>query len=404
MKVCDTITDTSMERGLTMKKIKVGIIGTGFIGPAHIEALRRIPFLEVKALADIDEKTASEKAALLGVERAYGDYRDLLKSDDIEAVHICTPNFLHYSMVKAALLSKKHVICEKPLAMDSVEAKELISIAKEKNLANAVGFNLRYYPMVQQVKTMIKSDELGDIFAINGSYQQDWLLYETDYNWRIDPKMSGDSRAVADIGSHWIDMIEHITDLKIQKVCADFATFHKTRKKPLEEVETYTGKILKQEDYEEVSINTEDYASILLNFENNTHGSLTVNQAAAGRKNRIYFEIYGSKQSAVWSGEKPNELWIGSRDKANKILLKDPSLVSNEVRNYIGFPGGHNEGFPDTSKQFFKEYYMSILNNSFREEDCVKYPTFTDGYRELMVGEHIVESAKRRRWVETKGI
>ncbi len=385
-----------------MEKIQIGVIGTGFIGPAHIEALRRIPFVEVKALADVDKKVAAAKAAELGVDEAYGDYRDLLNSKEIDAVHICTPNFLHFSIVKDALLAGKHVLCEKPLATSVKEAKELVSLAAEKKLANAVGFNLRFYPLVQQVKAMIDSGELGEIFAVNGSYQQDWLFYQTDYNWRINSSMGGESRAMADIGSHWVDMIEFITGLKIESVCADFATFHKTRKKPLKAIETYSGKLLKPEDYEEIPIDTEDYASILIDFNKGAHGSVTVNQTAAGRKNRIYFEIYGSKKSVEWCGERPNELWIGNRDSTNNIMLKDPSLVLGNARNYINYPGGHNEGFPDTSKQLYKEFYNYIRNKEFINGGIPKYPAFVDGLREMTIVGKIVESAKQRKWIEVE--
>ena len=379
-----------------MNKVNVGVIGTGFIGPAHIEALRRIGFVNVQALADINEQTARCKAEQLGIPEAYGDYKELINNENIDAVHICTPNFLHYSMVKDALNAGKHVVCEKPLAMTSAEADELLSIAQEKKLANAVGFNLRFYPMVQQVKAMIDSGQLGELFAVNGSYQQDWLFYQTDYNWRIEPGMSGESRAVADIGSHWFDMIGFVTGLKVQRVCADFATFHKTRKKLRKEIETYSGKILCNDDYEEVPIGTEDYASILINFDKGAHGSVMVNQAAAGRKNRIYFEICGSKKSVAWSGERPNELWIGNRDGANQIMMKDPSLVDACIREFISYPGGHNEGFPDTSKQLFRKFYEYILETN--EGKQAMFPTFEDGRNELLICEKIVSSVKKNCW------
>lgn len=380
-------------------RIKVGIIGTGFIGPAHVEALRRLGYVDIVALADINEETAKLKADMLFIPVAYGDYRDLIKDPDISVVHICTPNHLHYQMAKEAMLAGKHVICEKPLAMDSKQAAELVEIAQEKKALNAVGFNLRFYPLVLQVRSMIKSGELGEIFAINGSYQQDWLFYQTDYNWRLEPDYSGNTRAIADIGSHWLDMVEFMTNTSVNKLCADFATFHKTRKKPRKEIETYSGKLLSNDDYEEVSINTEDYASVLLRFANGAHGSLTVNQVAAGRKNRIFFEIYGSKKSVAWSGENPNQLWIGNRDESNQIMLKDPSLTNEDVRNFISFPGGHNEGFPDTSKQLFTEFYQSILFKNSSKGDHT-FATFKDGLRELVLTEKIYQSTLEERWID----
>ena len=222
-----------------MTRIAVGVIGTGFIGPAHIEAIRRLQNVDVVALADIDEATARVKAESLGVAQAYGDYRKLLARDDVRVVHICTPNHLHFEMSKKALEAGKHVVCEKPLAMEAREAAELVELAARKGLVNAVHFNVRYYPLMRQVKVMAQKGEIGDIFSVHGSYLQDWLYYSTDYNWRLEPKLSGKSRAVADIGSHWMDLIEHVSGLKIAEVFADFATFHKIRKKPRKPVETY---------------------------------------------------------------------------------------------------------------------------------------------------------------------
>jgi predicted dehydrogenase len=381
-----------------MGNINVGVIGTGFIGPAHIEALRRLVNVNVVALADVDEQTAKAKAAALGIERYYGDYREMLVNGDIEAVHICTPNNLHYAMSKEAIEAGKHVVCEKPLAISAGQGEELVNLAVKKRVVNAVHFNIRYYPLMRQVKMMVEKGEFGEIFAIHGSYLQDWLFYPTDYNWRLEPSLSGKSRAIADVGSHWIDLIEYVSGLKIVEVFADFATFHKTRKKPLKPVETYAGKILKPEDYKDVKINTEDYATVLLRFNNDARGVLTVSQVAAGRKNRLYFELDGSKKAAAWESEKPNHLWIGRRDGNNEELMRDPSLVYPEVRDIISFPGGHNEGFPDTSKQMFREIYAYIAAGDFKATP--KFPTFRDGLRELVLCEKILESNKTQKWIK----
>lgn len=378
-----------------MKRLKTGVIGTGFIGPAHIEALRRTGLADVVALADVNEEVARTKADELSIPDHYGDYRQLIARPDIDVVHVCTPNNLHYSMSKEAMESGKHVVCEKPLSMNSGEARELVNLAKQKNIVNAIHFNLRFYPVVRHVKTMIESGELGEIFAVNGSYQQDWLLYETDYNWRLEPKYSGDSRAIADIGSHWLDLVEYMTGLRVKKVCADFATFYPVRKKPLKPVETFSGKMLTPEDYADIDINTEDYATVLLRLGDKAHGSVTVSQVAAGRKNRCYIEIYGSKKAIAIDTERNNELWIGRRDGNNELLLKDPSLLSAPARAITSFPGGHNEGFPDTSKQLFKKMYSYILGGMKGEAE---FPTFEAGLRELELCEAIVDSARSESW------
>ena len=378
--------------------LKVGVIGTGFIGPAHIEAARRTFLAEVISLADVNDEIARNKALQYGVKNHFGNYRDLLKDDKIQIVHICTPNHLHFQMSKEALEAGKHVICEKPLAMNRQEAEELVELADKKGLVNAIHFNLRYYPLARESQRMVERGELGTVFAVHGSYLQDWLFYPTDYNWRLEPDMSGESRAIADIGSHWMDMIEFIAGEEIIEVFADFATFHPIRKKPLKPVETYAGKILQPEDYQDISIKTEDYATVLLHFGKGGHGVLTVNQVAAGRKNRLYFEIDGSQKAIAWDSEKPNELWIGYRDQANQTLLKDPSLLDSETRKIVSFPGGHNEGFPDTSKQLFKEVYQAVLDPSAPKN----YPGFKAGLREVLLCEAILKSSKTNQWVEVK--
>jgi predicted dehydrogenase len=380
-----------------MSKIKVGVVGTGFIGPAHIEALRRLPDVEVVALAEITKELAEEKAAQLGI--PYGcTFDEMLAMQEIKSVHICTPNFLHFSQAKAALEAGKHVICEKPLSKDLAEAEELVKIAEKTGLVNAVHFNLRYYPMVRQMKVMREKGELGQVFSVIGSYLQDWLYFDTDYNWRLEPDKSGDSRAIADIGSHLMDIIEYVTGLKTVELLADFNTVHPVRKKPKKRIETYSGVSLGPDDYEDVSITTEDHANVLLRFDNGNKGSVTVSQVAAGRKNQLKVEISGSGKSFAFNSERPNELWIGHREKPNEVLMKDPSLVDAGVQSIVSFPGGHNEGFPDTSKQLFKEVYAAIKTGKQPEKPT--FPTFADGYRELLVCERILESHRAQKWIK----
>ncbi|MHB8063054.1 MAG: Gfo/Idh/MocA family oxidoreductase, partial [Ruminiclostridium sp.] len=193
---------------------------------------------------------------------------------------------------------------------------------------------------------------------------------------------------------------EYISGAEITEVCSDFAIFYPIRKKPKKTIETYSGKLLSEKDYEDICIATEDYASVLLRFDNNAHGSLTVNQVAAGRKNRLIFEIYGTKKSIAWNSEKPNEMWIGKRDGNNEILIKDPSLLSPYSRDITSFPGGHNEGYPDTLKQMFKKVYNYIINNGLINGQEPNFPTFKSGFRELKICERIIESSKERKWLD----
>jgi len=378
-------------------KLDNGIVGTGFIGPAHLEALRRNNVNVIGIVASSAEKT-KEKAAELGLDKAYESYDALIADSDIDVIHLTTPNYLHYPQAKAALEAGKHVVCEKPLAMNSTESADLVRIAKQTGRVNVVNFNIRFYPMVQQARAMVQKGDLGDLFILQGSYLQDWLLLPTDWNWRLEPELGGSLRAVGDIGSHWLDLMTFITGLKIKEVFADFKTFHPTRKKPLKELETFTGKMVTPDDLEDKSIKTEDYASILLHYENGVHGILTVSQVSSGRKNRIYFEINGSNSSLSWNGERPNELWIGQRNGPNQVMLKDPSLLEPEAVVTSSYPGGHNEGFPDTFKQLYNNVYDFILAGDYQTEP--NFPTFADGHYEQVLCEAIERSSRENRWVE----
>ncbi|PTY01709.1 dehydrogenase [Verrucomicrobia bacterium LW23] len=381
-----------------LRPLRVAIAGIGFIGQVHIESLRRVPGLEVVALCHSSQAAAEEKARAWCVPAAYSDYGEMLAKEKPDCVHVATPNNLHYSMVEKALRLGIHVVCEKPLAVTATEAEALADLAREKGVVNAVHFNVRYYPLVREMKRLREKGELGPIHAVLGSYLQDWLLYATDYNWRISTAQSGDTKAVADIGSHLIDLIEYVSGLRVSAVMADFATVHPFRKKPKKAVETYSGKMLDTSDYEDVPIALEDLAHILLRFEGGARGMVAVSQVAAGRKNDLQVEFCGAKAAMSWDSRRPNELWLGSRDTANRTLLRDPSLVDPETRALISYPGGHNEGFGDTFKQLYREVYDAVRTGTPPAEP--KYPTFAAGCRQLALCEKIVESQRRQAWVE----
>jgi len=388
-----------MTKQLTRQTIGVGVAGTGFIGAAHVEGLRRSG-IQVLGLAEATKEKAQQKAAELGIPRVYGSLDDLLGDPDIDVVHFATPNHLHYPQVMAALRAGKHVICEKPLAMRSAESAEMVKLAKERSLVNAINYNIRMYPLAQQARSMVQSGELGDLFILQGSYLQDWLLFPTDWNWRLEPGLGGTLRAVGDVGSHWLDLLTFITGLHVEEVYADFKTFHPTRKKPTVPVETFTGKILTPEDYIDQPIHTEDYATVILHYENGVRGVLTVSQVSSGRKNRLFYEINGSKSSLAWDSERPNELWIGHRTAPNQILMKDPSLLSPQAREATSYPGGHNEGFPDTFKQLYVKVYNYILAGD--PTKTPDFPTFADGHYEMLLCEAIEHSAREGKWVKVK--
>ena len=382
-----------------MKHIKAGIIGTGFIGPAHVEALRRLGYVEVAAVAERGQELAERKATELSIPNAYGDYRQLLADPEIKVVHNCTPNHLHFEVNRDILAAGKHVISEKPLAMDSTESRELVRLAEASGVVHAIDFNYRYMPLVQQARVMCQAaDDVGRVLAIHGSYLQDWLHKENDWNWRLVPEMSGDSRAVADIGSHWCDLVQFITGLKIVRVMADLVTIHPVRKRPKKEVETYAGKVLQPEELEDISIQTEDYASILLEFDSGAHGVLTVNQCAAGRKNRLYFEIDGSKSALAWNQERPNELWVGRRDGPNQTIMKDPSLLYPAAREYAHYPGGHNEAYPDGPKNLFRNVYGFIAGVRPGND----FATFVDGHNEIAICDAVLKSSRQKQWTDVE--
>jgi predicted dehydrogenase len=379
------------------KQFKVGVIGLGFIGPAHIEAVRRLGH-QVVAVAARTQQQADERAARYHVPRGYGDYQDLVNDPEVEVVHIASPNHLHYPQARAALEAGKHVICEKPLAMNPAEGRELVELARERGLVNAVTFNIRYYPLNQEARALVQAGALGDrIYIVQGSYLQDWLLYETDWNWRLVPELGGDLRAVADIGSHWADLMTYITGTRIVEVFADFETFIPVRQKPTTAIDTFSGKLQTAAETEEQPIHTEDYASVLLKFDNGARGVMTVSQVCSGRKNRLFFEIDGSESSLFWDGEQPNQLVIGHRSQPNEVIIKDPSLMSDEARWAAAYPGGHAEGFPDTFKALSTAVYSYIEASDFTAPP--PFPTFEDGLRTLLIDQAVLASAREGRWV-----
>jgi predicted dehydrogenase len=374
-----------------MNKLKVAIFGTGFMGRVHTEALRRLGNIEVIGVAGRTLEATQRFANELGIERATADYNELLAERELQAVHICTPNSLHFPMAKAAVEAGKHVLCEKPLASSIAEGQALARVAAEKKLANCTLYNVRAYPQVQNIRRMREAGDFGDIHAVHGTYSQDWLLYDTDWNWRIE---SGPSRTFADIGTHWCDLVEHVTGLPILSLCADLQIFHKRRKKPKGSVETFAGKMLQGNAHEEVTVATEDFGAMIFRMGESTRGALTVSQVSAGRKNRLFVEICGSKASAAWNSEQPDELWIGHRNSPNETIIKDPILLRDEARGYADLPGGHSEGYDDTFKQVFRRFYRTIADGSAP----VEYPTFEDGVRQMRILHAVVQSSENNAW------
>ena len=381
-----------------MANIRTAIIGTGFMGKVHTEQVRRLGNVEVVAAAGSDDSSAKNFAAQMHIPRWTSDWKALVADPGIDVVHILTPNALHAPMSIAFLEAGKHVLCEKPLAMSAAEAAEMLAAAERAGRAHATNHNLRFYPVVQQMREMIAAGEVGEVLAVQGTYSQDWLLYDTDYNWRVESAANGRLRAMGDIGSHWMDQIQHVTGLPITAVCAELTTFHKTRKKPKGSVETFTGKTLTPADYTEIPIDTDDFGAVLLHLGDRARGAFTVSQISAGNKNQFALEIYGTKAGLKWSQERPDELWIGHRNLPNQLLIKDPSLMTGAGARSADLPGGHSEGYDDSHKQLYKRFYARVADPSVP----VDYPTFADGLRGMKLLEAVLESHTRRGWVEVR--
>lgn len=372
-----------------MKEYKVGIIGVGFVGIAHIEALRRLGNIQVIAICG--RHNIKDKAKQLFIEHAYTDYKEMIDNLDLDFVHICTPNNTHFQMAKYALEKNINVVLEKPMTMTSEEAQELTDLANKKGLINVINFQNRLYPATIQMKHLIDEGKIGDIISIHGHYLQDWLLYDTDYSWRLNSKESGNTRAVADLGTHWMDLIEYLTNLKITEVFAEFKTHYGKRKKPIGPTESFS--VSKTNDYEEYDIDTEDVAMILFRFNNNTVGSVTISQMAAGNKNNLLVNILGSKSSLKWSLNDLENINIGNRDSANESIPKD-FFLTHQAIDSIDYPAGHMEGYPDSIKHVFKEVYQ--VKSSINQY----HATFKDGLRQMILCEKIYESAKSHKWIK----
>ncbi|MDP9160645.1 MAG: Gfo/Idh/MocA family oxidoreductase [Acidobacteriota bacterium] len=372
----------------------MAIIGLGFVGGTHLDALRRRG-IRVQGVLGSSPARTKDLAQSLGIDHTYESLEAVVADKSVQVVHICTPNYLHFEQAKAAIEAGKHVMCEKPLAMTTSESRQLLELARRHQRVGGVAYNLRYYPLCQEARSIMQRGLIGEPKLVHGSFLQDWLLYPTDWNWRLEQKLGGELRAISDIGTHWLDLVTWITSRKVTDVCADLATVVPRRQRPRGRLQTFqTGQTGEGDD---VKIATEDYGSVLLHFENAMRGVMTVSQVSAGRKARLWFEIDGSEGSLAWNSESPNNLWIGKRNEPNKHMAKDPALMSPEARGYAAYPGGHAEGYPDTFAQLFKDFYSYVATDDLQAVRT--FPTFETGHEELLLCEAIASSARERRWI-----
>lgn len=373
------------------------IIGTGFMGWVHHEALKRCGVEVIGVLGSSAEKSR-QAAERFGVDQGYESVEQLLSDPNVSTVHITTPNRTHFQLACDLIASGKHVLCEKPLSLTAKQSAHLVELAlQHPEVVTGVNYNIRYYPMCHEAQQRIQENDIGKIFHITGSYTQDWLLYSDDYNWRVLTDEGGELRAIADIGTHWLDLLQSISGLRVTSVCADLRTIHKKRERPLGEVETFQSAD-SDAATESIDIATEDFGTVMLSFSNDVTGCLHVSQVCAGRKNCLQFEIAGEHKSLAWNSETPNELRIGYRDRANETLIRDPALLRPKTKTVTDYPGGHNEGFADTFKQHFREFYRYIASQDYSKTPT--FPTFQDGHRELVICEAILASHKKRGWVD----
>ncbi|MEM6472017.1 MAG: Gfo/Idh/MocA family oxidoreductase [Planctomycetota bacterium] len=381
-----------------MRQLNAVVVGTGFIGPVHVEALRRAG-VHVAGVVGSTAAKSRDAAERLSISSDIETFDDALAREDVDCIHITSPNRFHFEQASRVLKAGKHVVCEKPLAMNSAQTGELVKLQKESGQSAAVAYNIRFYPLCHEAAARVSSGSIGDLLHVQGSYVQDWLLKRTDFNWRVLAKDGGELRAVADIGTHWLDLIQFITDKRIVAVCADLRTVYPNRERPVGGVETFSGKQDAQGEKQVVEITTEDCGAVMLRFADGANGTLWVSQTTAGRKNRVRFEIAGSERSLSFDSESPNLLEIGNRDSPNEHLIRDPALMQPHASGIASYPGGHNEGFADTFKQLFRSFYGSLEKN-ITDEVVASYPTFEDGHREVLLCEAILKSHRQRSWVE----
>jgi len=378
-------------------RIGMGLVGAGFVGPHHVDAVRRLGFVDIVAVAGSTDESGRRKAEALGARKGYGSYQALIDDPDVHVVHNATPNYLHHEVTAAALARGKHVVSDKPLAMTAAQSKDLVERAQRAGVVTAVTFNYRGNPLVQQARLAIARGDIGTPHFIHGSYLQDWLLKDTDYSWRLDPEKGGASSALGDIGSHWCDLAQHLTGLRITQVLGDITTVIPRRWKPRGSREAFKTGGNGATDL--VDIKVEDLASVLVRFDNGAKGNFSVGQVCGGHKNDLVLEVCGTKASMRWRQEQQNELWLGNRNGPNEVLQKDPSLLDLDARGYAHLPGGHQEAWADAFCNLMRDIYACIAAGKPYKALPPAVATFEDGYRANRIVEAILESARKSAWV-----
>lgn len=379
-------------------KIKAGVIGLGLIGPCHIEAIRRTGFADVKACADLDTQLANKKAQQDSIPLVYNNIDEMIADPDIMVIHNCTPNYLHKEINGKVIRSGKHLFSEKPLARSASESQVLLDLLNDfPQTVAAVNFNYRMNPLVQEMRVNIANGEIGKPRIIHGSYLQDWLMKDTDYSWRLDKKISGESNTIADIGSHWMDLVQHLVNEKITEVFANLVTNIPVRKKPKGQVEAFAKNV--DQEFDEVKIDVEDFGSVMFKMSGGAQGVFYVSQVSAGRKCFFNVEINGEKASYYWNQETADHMWAGYQDEPNRQIFRDPNRMTDDIRKYAFMPAGHPEGWKDAMANNVKDFYSFIKDKKNHREHPCNFATFGEAHYVLKLVEAILESHKSRQWV-----
>jgi predicted dehydrogenase len=372
--------------------LRAAVIGLGFVGPFHVDAIRRAGYGDVVALVGANPERTAARATALGVPYATTDAEEVFANADVDVVHVCTPNDSHVELAERALLAGKHVVVEKPLALNAADARRLVELAAERGRHGAVAFTYRGYPMVKEAQRMVADGRLGSLRLVHGAYLQDWLSTETDYNWRLEPA-AGDSRAVADIGSHWFNTAEFISGERITAVCADFATFVPVRQKPAQAAVAFAES---SGERVPVEIGSEDAATILVRFAGGARGAMVLSQVSPGHKNAFTLELAGADASLAWAQEVPERLWIGTREDERTLVRP---LAPPPPAGVPSLPAGHPEGWAEAMRDVMRAFYGSIADGVDPAAEDKAYPTLTDGLRAVELVEAVVTSARQGGWI-----
>jgi predicted dehydrogenase len=372
--------------GQMADRLRAAIAGVGFIGPVHLRAAR-LAGAEIVGIAGGDPSRACAAAAALDVPRVFDSTEALATDPEVDVVHICTPNHLHAGLARLALEAGKHVVCEKPLATTAEAAAELTDLAARTGVVAAVPFVYRFHPVVREARVRIAAGESGSIHLIHGSYLQDWLASPDDYNWRIDPALGGASRAFADIGSHWCDLVEFVSGHRIARLSARTITaFAERRVGAAHAFQRAAGE-------QRVRVVGDDAVIVMFETDRGAAGSLVVSQVSPGRKNRLWFEIDASEEAIAFDQEEPERLWVGARDR-QQIVLRDPARLSAPAARYATLPAGHAQGYGDAFDAFVADTYAAIRGGAAPDG----LPTFHDGLRAARITEAVLASARSQRW------